>query len=486
MQPNAEGPMSHVDPNASEHISLARPPVGVQPEFSRPGFDFEDFFENGGIALHLVGSDGLILHANKAELQLLGFSADEYIGRPIANFHADLAVIEDILARLKSGQAVNKFPARLRAKDGSIKHVEITSSAQFRDGEFINTRCFTIDVTELRRAREEVRRTEDQLRQVLEALPAAVYTTDAAGKITYYNRAAAELAGREPELGKDEWCVTFRLYTPDGRELPHPQCPMAIALKENRPVRGVEALAQRPDGTLFPFLPFPTPIRDENGDLLGAVNMLVDISERKEAETRQRMLLDELNHRVKNNMQMLHGLLRSAQRDTQSIEAKAVLADASQRVAAMAAAQKLLYSDRDSRGFSISEFLHAVCASAQQGFGKEIAIRIDADTGHLPNDVSMPLALVLNELLTNAAKHGINGRGTGEMQVSLKRNGKELVLSVEDDGPGFELHETGRRSSGLGLVRGLCQQLRGTFSVERTEGARCLVRFPDSGAPHQA
>src|SRR5689334_2990158 len=77
----------------------------------------------------------------------------------------------------------------------------------------------------------------DQFQQILDSLPAAVYTTDAAGRITYYNRAAAELAGREPEIGKDEWCVTFRLFTADGKPLPHDQCPMAVALKEGRPVR---------------------------------------------------------------------------------------------------------------------------------------------------------------------------------------------------------------------------------------------------------
>ncbi len=442
------------------------------------GFDFEDFFENGGIALHLVGRDGTVLHANRAELALLGYRAEEYIGRHIAEFHADRPVIEDILARLTRGETLRKYPARLRARDGSIKHVEITSSAQFRDGEFINTRCFTVDVTELMHAREDARRKDGQLARVLDALPAAVYTTDAAGRITYYNRAAVDLAGRQPEIGKDEWCVTFRLFTSDGTPLPHDQCPMAIALKEDRPVRGVEAMAQRPDGTLFPFLPFPTPIKDENGSLVGAVNMLVDISDRKQAEAHQKMLLDELNHRVKNNIQMLHGLLRSAQRESRSLEAQAVLADASQRVATMAAAQQHLYSDSNPRSFSIGEFLDAVCAGARQAFGKEIAIRIEAEPGHLPNDVSMPLALILNELLTNAAKHGINGRGTGEITVRLQRDQNDIVLIVEDDGRGFERHDTGRRSSGLGLIAGLSRQLRGTFTVERGAGARCVVRFP--------
>ena len=253
----------------------------------RNGFgalDFEDFFENGSLALHVVGSDGTILHANKAELELLGYPAEEYVGRPIADFYVDRRIIDDILARLARGEKIDKVPARLRAKDGSIKHVEITSNGQFRDGQFVQTRCFTVDVTDLAHAREELIRKDNQFQQILDGLPVAVYTTDRFGKITYYNRAAVEFAGREPEIGKDEWCVTFRLFTADGQELPHAECPMAITLRENRPVRNVEAIAQRPDGTLFPFLPFPTPIRDPNGDLVGAVNMLVDLTERKRTD----------------------------------------------------------------------------------------------------------------------------------------------------------------------------------------------------------
>jgi PAS domain S-box-containing protein len=120
---------------------------------------------------------------------------------------------------------------------------------------------------------------------VLDALPAAIYATDAKGRITYYNNAAAALAGRRPKLGEDEWCVTWRLYWPDGRPMPHEQCPMAVALKENRPVRGEQAILERPDGTRIPFIPYPTPLHDSAGRLIGAVNMLVDISARRASES---------------------------------------------------------------------------------------------------------------------------------------------------------------------------------------------------------
>ncbi|HZD29110.1 MAG TPA: PAS domain S-box protein, partial [Xanthobacteraceae bacterium] len=119
--------------------------------------------------------------------------------------------------------------------------------------------------------------------QLLEALPVAVYITDADGRITFYNRAAAELWGVSPELGSSQWCGSWRLYWPDGRPLPHDECPMAIALKEGREVRGVEAVAERPDGTRVRFRPYPTPLRDPSGRLVGAINLLMDVTEQHDA-----------------------------------------------------------------------------------------------------------------------------------------------------------------------------------------------------------
>ena len=118
---------------------------------------------------------------------------------------------------------------------------------------------------------------------VLEALPVAVYTTDAEGSITFYNQAAADLWGFRPPIGS-KWCGSWRLYWTDGTPLPHDECPMAIALKEGRAVRGYEALVERPDGTRIRFVPYPTPFKDEAGRLLGAINVLVDVGERRQGE----------------------------------------------------------------------------------------------------------------------------------------------------------------------------------------------------------
>ena len=115
-------------------------------------------------------------------------------------------------------------------------------------------------------------------RGVLDALPVPVYTTDASGAVTYWNQACVEFAGRQPELGKDQWCVTWKLYTMAGEPLPHDQCPMAVAVRQRKAVRDEIAIAMRPDGSRLAFRPYPTPIFNEDGSLKGAVNMLIDVS----------------------------------------------------------------------------------------------------------------------------------------------------------------------------------------------------------------
>lgn len=120
----------------------------------------------------------------------------------------------------------------------------------------------------------------ERIAEAIEALPAPVYLADAQGRITHYNQACVEFAGREPDPARDRWCVTWKLHTTDGEPLAHENCPMAIAIREAREVRGVEAVAERPDGTRVRFVPLPTPLFDGEGRLTGAVNLLLDVEER--------------------------------------------------------------------------------------------------------------------------------------------------------------------------------------------------------------
>ena len=120
--------------------------------------------------------------------------------------------------------------------------------------------------------------------ELLEALPFPVYTTDAEGRITFYNAAAGAFWGQRPELGSSRWCGSWRLFWPDGRPMRHDECPMAVSLREGRPIRGVSAIAERPDGTRVPFAPYPTPLKDAAGRVIGAINLLMDTSDQEKGQ----------------------------------------------------------------------------------------------------------------------------------------------------------------------------------------------------------
>jgi PAS domain S-box-containing protein len=131
---------------------------------------------------------------------------------------------------------------------------------------------------------DAILRNPGTFRNALDEIPAALYVADVEGTITYFNKACVGLAGRTPEVGRDKWCVTWRIFTPEGDFLPHDQCPMAVAIREKRPIRDVEAVAERPDGSRVHFIPFPTPLFDGAGQFAGAVNLLLDVTEQRKPE----------------------------------------------------------------------------------------------------------------------------------------------------------------------------------------------------------
>jgi two-component sensor histidine kinase len=190
-------------------------------------------------------------------------------------------------------------------------------------------------------------------------------------------------------------------------------------------------------------------------------------------------LLDEFNHRLKSNLQVLYGLLKQACRKTDNTEARGVLSDTCGRIGAMESAQQVFYAARSATEIGGQSFLEAVCANARTFISKDVSITCDATTGFLPKETAVPLALVLNELLTNAARHGADNRGRIAVNIGLRQRSGEIELYVQDHGAGFNFDPAQAQTSGLGLVAMLARRLHGTFAVERRSGACCILTFPD-------
>jgi PAS domain S-box-containing protein len=257
--------------------------------------ELQSFYDDVAVGIHWVNEDGVIVWANKTELEMLGYTSEEYFGHSISEFHASKEKINDILCRLKNNETLAKYEAPLRCKDGTIKYVQINSNVLWENGQFIHTRCFTVDITDQKKAHDSLRDSEHLYKQLVEGLPIAVYTCDSKGHITLYNEAAAQLWGQKPVIGKDMWSGSWRIFDTNGVPVSLDSCPMAKAIKEKRIINGEELIFEQPDGQKRYVLPHPKPLIDSKGNVIGAVNTLIDITDAKKAE--QALREDEERYR---------------------------------------------------------------------------------------------------------------------------------------------------------------------------------------------
>ncbi|MCA6109483.1 HWE histidine kinase domain-containing protein [Bradyrhizobium cenepequi] len=315
---------------------------------------------------------------------------------------------------------------------------------------------------------------EKQFRDVLQALPAAIYTTDADGRITFFNEACVDFAGHAPKIG-DMWCVSWKLFRPDGTPLPQEDSPMAIALRENRPVRNMEAIAERPDGSRICFMPYPTPLRDPAGRLIGAVNMLIDITMRKQAEERMMRLAWEVDHRANNLLAVIQAILRLTTADT----AEEFQAAFQGRLGALANVQRLFSVSRWT-GANIRAIIEQELKPYAERDSKQVAI--SGRDLRLTAALAQAVAVSVHELATNAAKYGSLSSPSGRIEVSWRTDNARLALHWKETG-GPRVAEPARTGFGVGAVDGVVRTLSGTITRQwKPEGLICDFCFPDIAA----
>jgi PAS domain S-box-containing protein len=439
-----------------------------------PDLDLSDFFDNGTVGLHLVGSDGTILKANRADYETLGYSADEYVGQPITRFHADDETIADILARLSAGEKLDKYPARLKAKDGSIRHVLISSSVCFRNGEFVNTRCFTVDVTEKVRAEEALREAQDRLAATYDNVLAGIAECDGKGCFLRVNDAFETITGysKEELLGK----TLFDITHPDDVRLERQQYARQVAGRVDHYSNSRRYV--RKDGRVIWVEVTSSTVRKADDRFGFGVRMVQDITERKLAEQQKRLLLDELNHRVKNTLATVQALAAHTARTATSAEDFRKRFEP--RLLALSAAHDRLTSN-DWRGANLADIVSGEL-SAHDVPG---AVSCEGPDIILPPRVSLSLSMALHELSTNALKYGALSVAGGHVevrwQVSRDRSSPyptALEISWKESG-GPAVTPPSREGFGSRLLRVTAAELRGVLDVRwERSGLQWRLSFP--------
>jgi len=437
--------------------------------------DLEDFFENGTVGLHLVGADGTILRANRADYEPLGYTAEEYVGQPIMKFHADEDVISDILRRLSSGEKLDKYPARLSAKDGSIRHVLISSSVCFRDDEFVNTRCFTVDVTEKMQAEEALREAQERLAVTYENVLAGIAEVDRDGRFTRVNEAFVSITGYSRE----------ELLATSFAEITHPDDVVEDRGQYRRQVAGeidhyvMEKRYVRKDGQVVWVEISSSTVRDPDGGFGYGVRMAQDITDRRVAEQHRKLLLSELNHRVKNTLATVQALAAHTARSAQSAEDFQRRFEP--RLMALSAAHDRL-TKNDWRGADLADIVRDELRA--HGAHDDRAT-IAGPSIILPPRVSLTLSMALHELATNALKYGALSSPTGrvEVQWSVERQAgnpypTRVQLSWQERG-GPPVAEPETEGFGSRLLRVTAAELRGELALDwKREGLSWKLSFP--------
>jgi len=318
----------------------------------------------------------------------------------------------------------------------------------------------------LHAAVEEFQKREITFRDILEDLPVAIYTTDSEGRLTYYNQECVELSGRLPVLGQDLWTVAWKLFSADGAPLPPDESPTAAALREKRPVRGVELIAERPDGSRSSICPYPTPILDAAGDCLGSVTMLVDITEGKLAEERTELLAREADHRASNLLTVVQSIVRLTKGDgVDDYRAKV-----ESRLSALAKANRLV-ADARWQNVTLDSLLEV-----ELGPFADRQVEVCGTAIELSPQSAQSLGMLIHELCTNAAKYGALSNEDGRVSVNWAVDDNNVLK--------LEWHEHGtkpispplRGNIGNAVILGSVRQLRGEIFREWLEhGLRCTL-----------
>jgi two-component system cell cycle sensor histidine kinase/response regulator CckA len=463
-----------------------------------------------------AGPDGVIDYFNDRWYQFAGGARDadlEQTWRSVVH-PDDLQRTQDLWARsVRTGDPLELEMRLVEPKTGRPRWYLCRAMAS-TDSTRAVTRWHgtTTDIDDQRRSHEELRISEERFRTLVMALPAAVYTTDQNGLITLFNEHAVELWGRRPELGKDRWCGSWKLHRPDGALIPPDQSPMAVTLREGHGIQGEEFIVERPTGSKVHVLEHPDVLRGASGESVGAVNMVIDLTQMKHLEDQVRQsqkmeafgqLAGGVAHDFNNLLTIISGysehMLTLLAADDPMCEFVTAISEAGERAASLTR-QLLAFSRKavlEPRVLDLNEVVRETEKLLRRLIGEDIVLtavydptirHVKVDQGQL-GQVLINLAVNARDAMPKGGKLNLETRNI-ELDHAYTQSrldiqpGPYVLLSMSDTGcgmttavtrrvfePFFTTKEVGKGTGlGLAVVLGIVKQSGGHVEVESALG----------------
>jgi PAS domain S-box-containing protein len=450
---------------------------------------FQSLAEQAPFAMAIIAKSGEIRYVNSKFKEVFGYDAHDIPSvthwyqlaypNPVYRDEVVSAWLEDI-ARLESGEASTRTFSVVR-KDGSERTIHFRL-AELENHDHLVT---AEDVTERKFMEEAVRKSEKLYRSLVDTMNEGFGIQDRDGIITYVNEKICTLWGYSSDqiLGRP---VTDFLDEANVQILR-----ARMASRRRGSDASYEIVWTGKDGRKIPTIMSPRPLYDSQGEYVGSFAVITDITERKNTEDRikaslneKELLLREIHHRVKNNLQVISSLLRLQSRTAPARQSREIFAESQNRLQSIALIHELLYRSKNLADIDFGAYINSLTVQLFYAYGvagSRISLKTEVVSAPMAINVAMPCGLIANELISNCLKHAFPGDRKGLIKVSLASSNGIYEFTISDDGVGLpksvDVH--GGQSLGLSLVNTLVKQLKGEVEVQRSPGTHFRIKFKE-------
>jgi PAS domain S-box-containing protein len=448
---------------------------------------YKTIFENTGTATIIIGDNTIISLANSEFEKLSGYSKEELEGK---KSWIDL-LVEDEIERIMdyhNSRRFNKstpknYEIKLVNNDAAIRDVYVTVALL----PYTRKRLISfLDITDKKESRKALKESQKKYRDLVELLPQTIFESNLNGDITFTNRIGLKIFGYTQE-DLDRGLNILQLLDPKDH-LKALEDSQRSLLMEVLSVEEYTALKK--DGTHFPILEYSNAIK-QNNKVVGSRGVIVDLTDIKNVENNlkaslqeKEILLREIHHRVKNNMQIISSLLNLQTEYVDDEKAVNVLQESQNRVRSMAIIHEKLYQSKDLTHINFVDYIQSLVLNLFYSYdidNTQIKPILKIENISLNIETAVPCGLIISELISNSLKYAFPNRMNGEIIVSLKSEKNTYQLCVCDNGIGLpeDINFNNIKTLGLLLVNSLTEQIDGKVTIYRDNGTQYKITFKE-------